>query len=440
MLRFQASQVSALHRAARSEVETCFTGISLPLANGHLVHELAEVPESAYVRRTASQVSLRPEYCIELAARARKAGPGAGVVLAHTHVGKDALNAFSSVDDAGETPLHQYLEHRVQGAAHFSCVATEATLLARPMPCRTLVDTAVVGQVLVKRVQEHVELNEIFDRQVRAFGDLGQRALQALQVCIVGLGGTGSVVAQQLAHLGVNQFVLIDPDEIETTNLNRVVGATRADVGRAKVAVAAETMLRISPRAQIKQIRGDVRDADAQKELQRTDFIFCCTDSMASRAIINLAAYAYYVPCIDMGVSIGARVGGIQHVAGRVQYLAPGCACLVCTEKLDHNQVRQELLSDAERAADPYITGARVPQPAVISLNSTVASASVSMFLAAVAGVPSAARMLSYNGMSGAMKPLHLDPRPGCVVCSEDGAMGLGASCALPRRAKVSHE
>jgi molybdopterin/thiamine biosynthesis adenylyltransferase len=61
-------------------------------------------------------------------------------------------------------------------------------------------------------------------------GDNSDDALQHLRVAIVGLGGGGSHIAQQLAHLGVGQFVLVDPDRIEESNLNRLVGGTVADV------------------------------------------------------------------------------------------------------------------------------------------------------------------------------------------------------------------
>ena len=78
----------------------------------------------------------------------------------------------------------------------------------------------------------------MFDRQVRAFGADGQLKLQRLRVAIVGLGGTGSLIAQQLVHLGVRDFILVDPDVIESTNLNRVANAFQDDIGQPKVKIA----------------------------------------------------------------------------------------------------------------------------------------------------------------------------------------------------------
>ena len=54
---------------------------------------------------------------------------------------------------------------------------------------------------------------ERYDRQVRLFGVDGQHSIASSSVGIVGLGGLGSHVAQQLAHLGVVSYILVDSDQ-----------------------------------------------------------------------------------------------------------------------------------------------------------------------------------------------------------------------------------
>src|SRR2546430_1634402 len=51
-----------------------------------------------------------------------------------------------------------------------------------------------------------------YDRQTRLFGMAGQERIGDFKVAIVGLGGVGSHVAQQLAYLGTKRFILIDAD------------------------------------------------------------------------------------------------------------------------------------------------------------------------------------------------------------------------------------
>src|SRR6266851_8464578 len=90
------------------------------------------------------------------------------------------------------------------------------------------------------------------DRQ-SFLGRNSSSVLDGTRVAIVGVGGGGSHIAQQLGHLGVGEFVLIDPDVVEDTNLNRLVGATQRDVskGTAKASVAARVVASVNPCARI---------------------------------------------------------------------------------------------------------------------------------------------------------------------------------------------
>lgn len=438
MLRINLAQALELQRAAlHREHETCAAGLVFPAGERDgrpvfTVRQLCEVSEDKYLERSAVSASLKPAFCTELANVAKTAG--AGVLLAHTHIGKQPLEAFSGADDDGEEPLVDYFGRRLPDAPLFAAVFTGQHVHARTLGSGLSVSTVLVGRDLLAKQLAGVQANELYDRQVRAFGAGGQALLASLRVAIVGLGGTGSVVAQQLAHLGVLNFLLVDPDVVEATNLNRLAGARITDVGSPKVTTVAQHITSINPRAECVTIRGDVVDDEIARMLSCVDFIFCCTDSMASRAVLNQLANQYFIPCIDMGVGIGVNGGVIDYIAGRVQMLSPGLPCLVCTDKLDFEQVRRDMLTDEQRKADAYVQGATVPQPAVMSLNSTVSSAAVTMFLAAVTGIPSSARMLTYDGKLGTLRAVTMEPRMGCIACSEDGALGRGSSWALPTR------
>jgi tRNA A37 threonylcarbamoyladenosine dehydratase len=91
-----------------------------------------------------------------------------------------------------------------------------------------------------KPAKEHRKAAKVL-RAAPALGRLNsKRGAGRSRAALVGLGGGGSHVAQQLAHIGLGNFLLIDPDFIEDTNLNRLVGATLEDVklGTAKVDIA----------------------------------------------------------------------------------------------------------------------------------------------------------------------------------------------------------
>jgi molybdopterin/thiamine biosynthesis adenylyltransferase len=283
--------------------------------------------------------------------------------------------------------------------------------------------------------REHTEniVAQTFDRQVRVFGASAQRQLQALRVAIVGLGGTGSLVAQQLAHLGVGRFLLIDHDTIDESNLNRVVGAEALDVARtSKVDVAARMIMRISPSARVEAVKGNAVLQGLAAKIVECDTVFSCADSHGSRFVLNQLAYQFFIPVFDVGVAIAVGEGSISHVFGRTQMLVPGLPCLTCFRTLDPEEIRRDLMSDVERRKDSYVMGDVEPQPAVVSINSTVSSLAITMFLSAFAGVPVATRHQIYDAMRGMVRPIVGNTVRDCVTCSTEGAFGRGDSWPLP--------
>src|SRR4029079_6196282 len=166
----------------------------------------------------------------------------------------------------------------------------------------------------------------------------GQQRISQLTYGIVGLGGMGSLVAQQLAHLGARKFLMIDPDTVDTSHLNRLAAAGLRDVGRFKTSVASRYIKEVVRGASIEEIREDCVRQRIARRLTEVDVLFGCTDSHGSRAIIQQIAYQYLIPCIDMGSVIVSNQREITHVQGRVLMLAPGLACLNCGGVLDPQQ------------------------------------------------------------------------------------------------------
>ena len=96
---------------------------------------------------------------------------------------------------------------------------------------------------------------------------------------IAGLGGGGSHVAQQLAHIGIGNFALFEPDHIEPPNLNRTVGATSADAdnGTPKVKVAKRMINAIIERANITTAELWQKNLSS---LRSCDVVFGCIDGL----------------------------------------------------------------------------------------------------------------------------------------------------------------
>lgn len=397
----------------------------------------AFLPEDGdYAHRTPICAELTTTFCLPIEQRARR--ENLALVYVHTHPG--GLPArFSAVDDGTERKLLSYLERRGARGPHAALLFADGGINARMLGAGDPMRVIEVGESVVvalgPEAQQKHDPEDRFDRQVRAFGADGQHRLSTLTLAIVGLGGTGSLTAQQAAHLGVSNFLLVDDDIVEETNLNRVVGTRRRDIGRPKVEVAARMIKAINPKALVTIIKDDVTSPGVARRVIEADAVFCCTDSHASRHVLNQAAYQFLTPVIDMGVSINVGSNGAAKFAGHTKLLAPGQACLWCINNLDAEEVRRELMTDEQRARDPYVQGhARVPQPAVISLNSTVSSLSITMLLSVITGVPAEPRYVLYQGNRARTGDTACEAQPGCPFCGPDAPIATGDMTPLPEK------
>src|SRR6266851_5345750 len=98
------------------------------------------------------------------------------------------------------------------------------------------------------------DLNDRYSRQIALFGEAGQQRLADASVVLIGLGGLGSHLAQQLAYLGVRRYTLVDGDTVGDSDLNRVIGATGDDVGILKAHVAGRLIHSIQPAADVRVV------------------------------------------------------------------------------------------------------------------------------------------------------------------------------------------
>src|SRR5260370_37521023 len=161
---------------------------------------------------------------------------------------------------------------------------------------------------------------------------LGPQSDQILNDCvaaIIGLGGGGSHIAQQLAHLGVSNFSLFDPDKVEESNLNRLIGATAQDViaGTLKTAVASRLIKGVNPGAVVDGINGKWQEHHAL--LRGCDIVFGCLDTYRDRYELEVAARRYLIPYIDIGMDVHEADDGFC-VSGQMILSMPGHLCMRC--------------------------------------------------------------------------------------------------------------
>jgi hypothetical protein len=393
---------------------------------------VVSLPDEAYLVRRYDQLRLDPVALNRIVRPARDRGWS--IYTVHTHPGASAP-WFSPADDAGDSRLMPALYVQSPDAPHGSMVLTSnRSLAARTFtPAGEVLPTrvTVVGQRLDQITElEGAGATEWFSRQRLALGAWGQARVRALRVAVVGVGGIGSVLVAQLAHLGVGYIVLVDGDLIEASNLSRIIGATIADIGLPKTAVAARYARGLGMGGEVREIPRAL-DARSAGELVDCDVVFSCVDRHSPRAVLNRLAYDIAVPLIDLGTAFRVEAeGGLVGDAGRVVVAGPGRPCLACWGHLDPRALREEALRPEERdeeVAAGYIQGAREAQPSVIPFNTMVAGAGVIEMLRLVAGfgVESAAvHRLAFSFSEATVKRNRLPGDARCRICGAPAVYG----------------
>jgi molybdopterin/thiamine biosynthesis adenylyltransferase len=223
----------------------------------------------------------------------------------------------------------------------------------------------------------------MFDRQIAAFGGAFQKLLGTLHVGVVGLGGTGSAVCEQLIRLGVAKLTICDPQKFDSTNINRVYGSRIVDDGIKKIKITEREAEEIGLKTEVQALGAAITEVAVVNEFKNCDVIFGCTDDEWGRAILTRVAAYYLIPVFDMGVLIDSKDGQIRSVRGRVTMLIPGSPCLFCRGTITSDGVQAEVLSKTnpdeyeKRRREGYVPELPGNAPAVIMFTSSVAASSI---------------------------------------------------------------
>lgn len=282
--------------------------------------------------------------------------------------------------------------------------------------------------------------NDRYTRQIAFFGTDGHERIAQARAVVVGTGGTGSHIIQQLAFLGVRDFVLIDHDVVDLTNLNRLIGSVPrdADVPTQKIAVAERLILGINPEATVRKVFGGLFSREAFESVRSAGVVFGCVDKELPRLVLNELCQAYEIPYFDVATEIDPDTP--QNFGGRVVCaVAADQGCIVCLGALDQSELRKEQQSGAQREEERRIYGVRVSTlkgsgPSVVTLNGLLASAALTEFLVHWTGVRPARPYLKYMGAFGVMSVVLDAPQPQCPYCSSASAVrGQGERANIER-------
>jgi adenylyltransferase/sulfurtransferase len=144
-------------------------------------------------------------------------------------------------------------------------------------------ETAAPAEALsneeIRRYSRHLIMPEV--------GIEGQRKLKAARVLAIGAGGLGSPLAVYLAAAGVGTIGLVDFDVVDESNLQRQILYGTSDLGRPKLASAAERLRDMNPNVEVVPFETRLSSANALEIFRGFDVVADGTDNFPTRYLVN---------------------------------------------------------------------------------------------------------------------------------------------------------
>jgi adenylyltransferase/sulfurtransferase len=243
------------------------------------------------------------------------------------------------------------------------------------------------------------------------FGRTGQARLMASSVLVIGAGGLGCPALLYLAAAGVGRIMVVDPDTVDTSNLQRQVLYTSADVGANKAEAAARRLCALNPLVRVEAHPIRFTRSNALGFVRSCDLVVDGSDNFATRYLVNDACVIAGKPFV---------YGAIQGFEGQVSVFnlrgGPTYRCLF-PEPPEPGSV--------PNCAEAGVLGA------VTGLIGTAQACEAIKVLAQV-GEPLSGRLLVWNALTMAFTTVGLRPDPAARAVTELPPEGYGEACGDP--------
>jgi hypothetical protein len=380
----------------------------------------------------------------------------------HCHGGTDTVR-FSATDMASHERGYPGLLQLIGGPAVGALVFAERAVAGdiwTPNGARHSVDRLIITDPTRDELRpvplDSHPVDQRYNRQALLFGANGQAVLARQKIAVIGLGGAGSLISEQLARLGVGHLVLIDADRIEESNLSRVVGARRFDArtwmtasarpawvqqlgkrwSSPKVAIARRVAKAASQGIVLETVVGSVEDPGVAALLTDCDHIFLAADTHTARHVVNAIAHQYLIPVTQVGakVTVEPVTGTVTSVFSVSRLITPGNGCLWCNSLVSRSRLTDEGKSETERVRQRYVDDDDIHAPSVITLNAVAASIAVNEWMLRTVGLGQRELKpdwLLLDSLTGQWWVDETTKSPTCRWCGPD-RFGIGDAKPLP--------
>jgi len=259
--------------------------------------------------------------------------------------------------------------------------------------------------------------NNLAEKQVYYFDGLHkfpntlQKSLGSKNVCILGMGGVGSIVFQHLIGAGIKSFILIDSDNVEISNFNRQYIYNSSQIGKPKVLCAKEYAYNIDPNIKVNSMNAFINQTSDLNFLNdyQIDFFVCAADLPVHKIqhIVNQHCLKNFIPFSMASVGLQCGSWGPLIVPNKTK-----CYDCFCQEE-DKTMLETEL---EIRKGVQTVTKASFGPTNTIS--SALLSNDIIHYLAEQDNIPTMNTRLCFNFQN--MQTTQFSAKPGACTCNQN--------------------
>lgn len=251
------------------------------------------------------------------------------------------------------------------------------------------------------RYARHIVLHDV--------GGAGQLKIRAARLLVIGAGGIGSAVIPALAAAGVGMIRIVDDDLVSLSNLQRQTLFSAADIGRAKVEVAAERITALNPHVVAETVRGRANADTLPALLNGVDLVIDGSDNFATRLSVSDAATVARIPLIS------AAIAQFHGQVGTFRGWEADKPCYRCFVGDAHDP------DECDTCAEQGVLGAMVTM-----VGGFAASEALRHIIGF--GEDAAGKLHVIDGLAPSFRTMRLPKDPGCSACGlPAGAVDMGA-------------
>lgn len=251
------------------------------------------------------------------------------------------------------------------------------------------------------RYLRHLLIDEI--------GEAGQLRLKNTSVLCIGAGGLGSPALLYLAAAGVGRIGVVDPDSVDSSNLQRQVLFDTAHVGKPKAQLAATRMLALNPHLEVVSYVERFDETNAERLLAGYDAILDGTDNFSTRYLVNDVAIKQRKPNF---------FGCIFKFTGQVSVFKVETGCYRCVFPA---------APTAELAPDCATAGVLGVLPGLVGTYQALELLKWRLGL----GKSLAGKLLTIDTLGNRFRTLAYQKNPACAVCRDPDRISLQSSAAV---------